>query len=67
MNIIDYYMQLYDHVAGAVDLRDLKVLEVGSGRGGGADYIKRYLKPESMVGLDISENAVSFCTQKLFR
>ncbi len=29
-----YYIQLYDHVAGAVDLRDLKVLEVGSGRGG---------------------------------
>ena len=59
-----YYMQLYDHVANAVDLRGLKVLEVGSGRGGGADYIKRYLKPESMVGLDISENAVSFCNQK---
>ena len=59
-----YYMQLYDHVAGAVDLRDLKVLEVGSGRGGGADYIKRYLNPESMIGLDISENAVSFCKQK---
>jgi ubiquinone/menaquinone biosynthesis C-methylase UbiE len=59
-----YYIQLYDHVAGAVDLRDLTVLEVGSGRGGGADYIKRYLKPKKMVGLDISDNAVSFCNQK---
>ncbi|MCD6425463.1 MAG: class I SAM-dependent methyltransferase [Anaerolineales bacterium] len=59
-----YYIQLYDHVAGAVDLRDLKVLEVGSGRGGGADYIKRYLKPEIMVGLDFSENAVRFCNEK---
>jgi len=59
-----YYMQLYDHVAGAVDIRGLKVLEVGSGRGGGADYIKRYLNPESMIGLDISDNAVSFCNQK---
>lgn len=59
-----YYIQLYDHVAGAVDLRDLKVLEVGSGRGGGADYIRRYLKPESMIGLDFSENAVRFCNEK---
>lgn len=59
-----YYIQLYDHVAGAVDLRDLKVLEVGSGRGGGADYIKRYLKPEIMVGLDFSDNAVGFCSEK---
>ena len=59
-----YYMQLYDHVAGAVDIRGLKVLEVGSGRGGGADYIKRYLNPESMIGLDISDTAVNFCNQK---
>jgi len=59
-----YHIQLYDHVAGTVDLRDLKVLEVGSGRGGGADYIKRYLKPEIMMGVDFSENAVKFCNEK---
>ncbi len=58
-----FSIQLYDHVAGPVDLRDLKVLEVGCGRGGGADYIKRYLKPEEMVGVDLSENAVRFCNE----
>ncbi|MCJ7626561.1 MAG: class I SAM-dependent methyltransferase [Anaerolineaceae bacterium] len=58
-----FCIQLYDHAAGAVDLRDYKVLEVGSGRGGGADYIKRYLKPEIMIGVDISENAVRFCNE----
>ncbi len=58
-----YCIQLYHHVASAVDLKDLKVLEVGSGRGGGADYINRYFKPNKMVGVDFSENAVNFCNQ----
>ena len=31
--------QLYHHVAGAVDLSGKDVVEVGSGRGGGASYI----------------------------
>ena len=38
-----------------------KVLEVGSGRGGGASYVSRYLKPKSVVGIDISKNAVRLC------
>ena len=57
------FIQLYHHVACAVNLRDLKVLDVGSGRGGGAEYIKRYLKPITMVGVDFSENTVAFCNQ----
>ena len=59
-----FCIQLYHHVAGAVDLRNLKVLEVGSGRGGGADYIKRYFKPAKIVGVDFSKNAVGFCKHK---
>lgn len=58
-----YSIQLYHHVACAIDLRDLHVLEVGSGRGGGADYVKRYLQPERMVGVDFSRNAVRFCSR----
>lgn len=57
------FIQLYHHVACAVNLRDLKVLDVASGRGGGAEYIKRYLKPKTMVGVDFSENTVAFCNQ----
>ena len=55
-----YCIQLYHHVACAVGLKNMNVLEVGSGRGGGADYINRYLKPEKMVGVDFSEDAVKF-------
>src|SRR5262245_29330717 len=53
-----YCIQLYQHVAGAVDLAGCNVLEVGSGRGGGASFVKRYLRPAQMIGLDLSENAV---------
>lgn len=58
-----YCIQLYHHVASVINLKDLNVLEVGSGRGGGADYIKRYLHPKTVVGIDLSNNAVNFCKQ----
>ena len=58
-----YSIQLYHHVAGAVDLSELDVLEVGSGRGGGSHFIKRYLRPKTMVGVDISEKAVALCNR----
>ncbi len=57
-----YPIQLYDHVADTISFEGLDALEVGSGRGGGASYIARYLKPESLVGLDICRKAVRFCT-----
>ena len=56
-----YCIQLYHHVVNAVDIKDLDVMEVGSGRGGGAEYINRYFKPNKMVGVDFSQNAVRFC------
>ncbi|WP_109850981.1 class I SAM-dependent methyltransferase [Aquimarina sp. AU58] len=55
-----YMIQLYHYVATAVDLADKDVVEVGSGRGGGSSYIKRYLKPKTMVGIDYSKNAIKF-------
>src|SRR5437660_6359279 len=58
-----FCIQLYQEVAGAVDLSGKDVVEVGSGRGGGASYIARHLKPRSMLGLDLSDKAVDFCKQ----
>lgn len=54
-------IQLYDVVAGAVPLAGREVLEVGSGRGGGASYVARYLKPRRLVGVDLSARAVALC------
>ncbi|OFY99445.1 MAG: hypothetical protein A2491_15150 [Bacteroidetes bacterium RIFOXYC12_FULL_35_7] len=39
------------------------MLEVGSGRGGGAHYIARYYKPLKYTGLDISTSVIKFCNQ----
>lgn len=56
-----FCIQLYHHVANAINLAGLRALEIGSGRGGGAAYIKRYLQPHTMVGVDYSKNAVALC------
>lgn len=58
-----YCIQLYHHVCSAVDLGDKDVLEVGCGRGGGASYIMRYLKPKSLVAVDTTANAIRFCSR----
>lgn len=54
-------LQLYHRVAGAVPLERKEVLEVGCGRGGGASYVARYLRPARMVGVDIAPSAVRLC------
>lgn len=56
-----YCAQLYDFVVSKVEVENKDVLEVGSGRGGGASYITRYRKPKSYVAMDISENVIKFC------
>lgn len=56
-----FSVQLYHHVASSVALEGLDVLEVGCGRGGGASFVKRYLGPKQMMGVDFSAKAVRFC------
>lgn len=56
-------IQLYLHAIDGTDLTGRDVLEVGSGRGGGASYISRRLQPRSMTGLDFSSEAVDLCNR----
>lgn len=58
-----YCIQLYNHVVQPVKLDNLDVLEVGSGRGGGASFISRYHNPKSYTGMDISESVVKYCNK----
>lgn len=58
-----FCIQLYAHCAEPINLSELEVLEVGSGRGGGADFIKRYLHPEKVMGVDLSADAVRLCNE----
>jgi ubiquinone/menaquinone biosynthesis C-methylase UbiE len=58
-----YPIQLYHYLAAKVNIQGLDVLEVGSGRGGGAAYLKKYLKPKKIVGVDIAVNAVKMANE----
>lgn len=58
-----YCIQLYDHVVNRADVKGKLVLEVGSGRGGGASYITRYYEPKNYTGMDITPSSIDFCSK----
>ena len=55
------FIQLYEMNIRDAQLNDKEVLEVGSGRGGGASWIAKSLHPSSLIGVDFSSEAVSLC------
>lgn len=57
------FIQLYHHVLSGIPIKGKDVLEVGSGRGGGSDYIARYLSPKTITGVDFSKNAIELSRQ----
>ena len=56
-----YPLQLYHHVARHIAWENTDVLEISSGRGGGAHFIMRHFKPRSYTGVDFSSRAIEFC------
>jgi len=56
-----YPIQMYHYLAMLAGIDGKDVLEVGCGRGGGANYLYRYHKPRSYTGLDIADKAIGFC------
>jgi ubiquinone/menaquinone biosynthesis C-methylase UbiE len=59
-----FCIQLYDHVASAVDLKGQDVLEVGCGCGGGSSFIMERHFPRSFTALDQAEEAIEFCNRR---
>lgn len=57
-------IQLYHRVASAADLAGKEVLEVGSGRGGGASFVARHHRPTKITGVDFSPQAVALCRKR---
>ncbi|MAE94230.1 MAG: methyltransferase type 11 [Deltaproteobacteria bacterium] len=53
-----HQLGLYDYLALQAPLRDKRVLEVGSGRGGGAAHVLHAHGARAVTGLDLSERAV---------
>jgi ubiquinone/menaquinone biosynthesis C-methylase UbiE len=58
-----YSLQLYHYLASRTEVEGKEMLEVGSGRGGGAYYISRYLKPAKYTALDLSSKAVELANK----
>jgi ubiquinone/menaquinone biosynthesis C-methylase UbiE len=54
-----YSIQLYNHLTEIVDLKDKKIVEIGSGRGGGLAYIAKYYSPDTLKGIDLSLSAIN--------
>ncbi|UCF60059.1 MAG: methyltransferase domain-containing protein [Anaerolineaceae bacterium] len=59
-----YCIQLYHHVANAINWIGMDALELGCGRGGGAAYITKRFKPKSYLGIDMTANAIDYCKQR---
>ena len=55
------FIQLYSMNIRGVNLEGQEVLEVGSGRGGGASWIAKTHSPAKLVGVDFSPEAISHC------
>ena len=55
------FIQLYSMNVRGVELEGKQVLEVGSGRGGGASWIAKTHKPAKLTGVDFSAEAVGHC------
>ncbi len=53
------FIGLYQQAVENLPVAGLRVLEVGSGRGGGSRYIACYHAPASVVGLDYSQATVA--------
>src|SRR5690606_14761552 len=58
-----YPLQMYHYLALKTSLQSKNVLEVGSGRGGGAKHVATALAPASYIGLDLAQSAVDLANR----
>lgn len=52
------FIGLYHQAVDGLPIAGARILEIGSGRGGGSRYIARYFGPTTVVGLDYSPGTV---------
>jgi len=60
-----FSIQLYHYMSTGMgtwkNLEGKTLVEVSSGRGGGLDYISRYLNADKCIGVDISQVQIDYC------
>lgn len=59
-----YCLRLYEHTVRDTPLANRDVLEVSSGRGGGANFVSRAFKPRRVVGIDLSPENVRLARER---
>ena len=58
-----YSTQMYHYLASKVSIEGKQVLEVGSGRGGGAKYLAGTFNPAFYTGMDLAQSAVDLANK----
>jgi SAM-dependent methyltransferase len=58
-----YPLQMYHYLAAKTNIANQTILEVGSGRGGGASHVANYFKPTYYTGMDLAHHAVDLANQ----
>lgn len=59
-----YCLRLYEHTVRETPLANRDVLEVSSGRGGGAHFVSNAFKPRRVVGIDLSPENVRLARER---
>lgn len=54
-------VKLVLEVVGDCSIDEKRVVDVGCGRGGTLHVLKTFFQPATMIGLDLSTNAIEFC------
>ena len=57
------FIQLYHFTVYHLALQNKRVLEIGSGRGGGGSFVARYHQSEEYIGVDFSQKAVQLANK----
>lgn len=63
ISIQKYPLQMYHYLAAKTPLEGKRVLEVGSGRGGGAKHVAGFFKPAFYTAMDLAQSAVDLANQ----
>lgn len=58
-----FFIQLYHFTVYHLALKNKRVLEIGSGRGGGGAFVARYHQPQEYIGVDFSQKAVQLANK----
>jgi ubiquinone/menaquinone biosynthesis C-methylase UbiE len=58
-----YPLQMYHYLAAKTTIENQTILEVGSGRGGGARHLASFYKPTFYTGMDLAHHAVDLANQ----